>query len=401
LAMTFYRKESTVGRDLGHGHLRVLDATSDCGIRAAHYLSQAQADFIWANDACRFLAPTIFQNLSLFAATAVAPMTDCPPAMRSSQEEDTCAAGHPSLGSLFSLEFLISAFADKYWEWVTNESLDGPALSEDVNRVLLYCYMEKDYYDLIHINSFGSSSIFCGSALASVVHVGLVYVTSTYGFSAGEHCPYKMCSVLASYGAFVKPMPFTNELGIQMSDWCVFSHYSFHGNVTRYVQNVSRHYNFVAHCCICGEMQVVKWNSLGHSTCSCSSFTQGPSTVTLSGPLWMPSTQWQISRKMIEMATSAQVSADQKLRELLDIMIEENDPNLLLQYGSLDQLIIQRVGASFFGVFSEYLLSKRNSVLVTLHLWGCSTCQSHIASNAIKTSAPMCLRVEITWSLMQ
>ncbi|CAK9208988.1 unnamed protein product [Sphagnum troendelagicum] len=214
-------------------------------------------------------------------------MTDCPPAMRSSQEEDTCAAGHASLGSLFSLEFLISAFADKYWEWVTNESLDGPALSEDVNKLLLYCYIEKDYYDLIHINSFGSNSIFCGSALASVVH-------------AGEHRPY---NVLASYGAFVKPMPFTNELGIQMLI-----------GVVMYVQNVSRHYNFVAHCCICGEMQVVKWNSLGHSTCSCSSFTQGPSTVTLSG---------------------------------------------------------------------------------------CSTCQSHIASNAIKTSAPMCLRVEITWSLMQ
>ncbi len=63
--------------------------------------------------------------------------------------------------------------------------------SEDVNRVLLYCYMEKDYYDLIHINSFGSNSIFCGSALASVVHVGLVYVTSTDRFSAGEHHPYK------------------------------------------------------------------------------------------------------------------------------------------------------------------------------------------------------------------
>jgi tRNA G26 N,N-dimethylase Trm1 len=50
--------------------------------------------------------------------------------------------------------------------------------SEDVNKLLLYCYIEKDYYDLIHINSFGSNSIFCGSALASVVH-------------AGEHRPYK------------------------------------------------------------------------------------------------------------------------------------------------------------------------------------------------------------------
>jgi hypothetical protein len=52
-----------------------------------------------------------------------------------------------------------------------------------------------------------------------------------------------VCSVLASYGAFVKPMPFTNELGIQMLIGVVmweaslqnihpaFSHYSFHGTV--------------------------------------------------------------------------------------------------------------------------------------------------------------------------
>jgi len=39
--------------------------------------------------------------------------------------------------------------------------------------------------------SFGSDSLFCGSALASVVHVGLVYVISTNRFSAGEHHPYK------------------------------------------------------------------------------------------------------------------------------------------------------------------------------------------------------------------
>ncbi|CAM6057303.1 unnamed protein product [Sphagnum tenellum] len=248
---------------------------SDCGIRAAHYLSQAQADFIWANDACRFLAPTIFQNLSLFAATAVAPMTDCPPAMRSSQEEDTCAAGHASLGSLVLPQLSLAqktTVLDQEDQEEKSISKCCQITSEDVNRVLLYCYMEKDYYDLIHINSFGSISIFCGSALASVVHKGLVYVKSTDGFSAGEHHPY---NVLASYGAFVKPMPLTNELGIQILI-----------GVVMYVQNVSRHYNFEAHCCICGEMQVVKWNSLGHSTCSCLSFTQGPSTVTLSGPLW-------------------------------------------------------------------------------------------------------------------
>ncbi|CAK9866832.1 unnamed protein product [Sphagnum jensenii] len=164
----------------------------------------------------KFLAPTIFQNLSLFAATAVAPMTDCPPAMRSSQEEDTCAAGHASLGSLVLPQLSLAqktTVLDQEDQEEKSISQCCQITSEDVNRVLLYCYMEKDYYDLIHINSFGSSSIFCGSALASVVHEGLVYVKSTDGFSAGEHRPY---DVLASYGAFVKPMPFTNELGIQM-----------------------------------------------------------------------------------------------------------------------------------------------------------------------------------------
>lgn len=74
---------------------------------------------------------------------------------------------------------------------------------------------------------------------------------------------------------------------------------------------------------------------------------QGPSTVTLSGPLWTPSTQWQISRKMIEMATSAQVSADQKLRELLDIMIEENDPNLLVTLSLMRYCKVQAISCFF------------------------------------------------------
>ncbi len=44
-------------------------------------------------------------------------------------------------------------------------------------------------------------------------------------------------------------------------------------------------------------------------------------------------------QEMIEMATSAQVSADQKLRELLDIMIEESDPNLQVSYTELDEVL--------------------------------------------------------------
>jgi tRNA (guanine26-N2/guanine27-N2)-dimethyltransferase len=62
---------------------------------------------------------------------------------------------------------------------------------EDANKVLLDCYMRKNYYDLIDVDSFGSDSVFLGSALSAVSYGGLVYVTSTDGFSAGGHRPYK------------------------------------------------------------------------------------------------------------------------------------------------------------------------------------------------------------------
>jgi hypothetical protein len=44
-------------------------------------------------------------------------------------------------------------------------------------------------------------------------------------------------------------------------------------------------------------------------------------------------------KEMVEMATSAQVSADQKLREPLDIMIEESDPNLQVSSIELDEIL--------------------------------------------------------------
>jgi hypothetical protein len=61
-----------------------------------------------------------------------------------------------------------------------------------------------------------------------------------------------VCSVLASYGAFVQPMPFANELGIRMliggvvreaslrnmHVYPMFSHYSFHGPVFRVMLHV-------------------------------------------------------------------------------------------------------------------------------------------------------------------
>ena len=57
LAAAVFKKEK--------GRLRVLDALSGSGIRAARYLAHSQADFVWANDACDNLDPLIAHNLSL------------------------------------------------------------------------------------------------------------------------------------------------------------------------------------------------------------------------------------------------------------------------------------------------------------------------------------------------
>jgi tRNA (guanine26-N2/guanine27-N2)-dimethyltransferase len=62
---------------------------------------------------------------------------------------------------------------------------------QDANKVLLDCYMRKNYFDLIDVDSFGSDSIFLGSALSAVAYGGLIYATSTDGFSSGGHRPYK------------------------------------------------------------------------------------------------------------------------------------------------------------------------------------------------------------------
>ena len=71
---TFYRKESTHGRDLAvlsasllkdeRGRLRVLDLMCGSGIRSTRYLTQSKADFVWANDNYSEAHSTIMKNLT-------------------------------------------------------------------------------------------------------------------------------------------------------------------------------------------------------------------------------------------------------------------------------------------------------------------------------------------------
>lgn len=121
----------------------------------------------------------------------------------------------------------------------------------DANRLMAEFYLQRDFFDLIDIDSFGSDSSFLRSAFNALKLGGLLYVTSTDGYSSGGHRPDHS---LASYGAYVRPMPYSNEVGLRMliggavRDANVlgyhvsplFSYYSYHGPVFRVMLRVNR-----------------------------------------------------------------------------------------------------------------------------------------------------------------
>lgn len=150
---SFFRHESFTGRDLGvlaaahykrsNPELRVLDAMCGCGVRSLRYLAESGADYLLANDANDENRELIVGNLSQI----------------------------PQFGVQGSKKWVVTHL--------------------DANRVMSECYLQKDFFDLIDVDSFGSDSSFLRSAFNAVKMDGLVYVTSTDGFSAGGHQPHK------------------------------------------------------------------------------------------------------------------------------------------------------------------------------------------------------------------
>lgn len=150
---TFFRHESATGRDLGvlaaalhkksnGGSLRVLDAMCGCGIRSLRYLVESKADFVLANDANDDHRRVVLSNLSRVS--------------RGSAEER---------------------------RWVVTNN--------DANRVMTECYLQRDYYDFIDVDSFGSDSTYLRSAFGALKFGGLLYITSTDGYTSGGHRPHQ------------------------------------------------------------------------------------------------------------------------------------------------------------------------------------------------------------------
>ncbi|KAL0539760.1 hypothetical protein IC582_023976 [Cucumis melo] len=364
---TFFRHESATGRDLGvlaaalyrksKGHLRILDALCGCGIRSLRYLVESEADFVLANDANDENRRVIVKNLSKVAEN----------------------------------------FGDNRRWLVTNC---------DANRVMTEFYLKKDFFDFIDVDSFGSDSSFLRPAINALKLDGLLYVTSTDGFSSGGHRPSQS---LAAYGAYIRPMPFSNEIGLRMLIGGVareasvlgyyatplFSYYSYHGPVFRVMLRINRgrisknrHYGFVSYCEKCGNSQAFSWSELGQMSCPCNDSRVSESLV-VSGPLWIgPLHSADYIEDILTLAKQWEWIGNgqgKDLEKLLMQMLDESDSKLPVGYIKMDEVASRaKVNSPPLGTMMSEMIKA-----------GYAASRSHIASNAIKTNCPMadCIRI--------
>ncbi|KAL2642401.1 hypothetical protein R1flu_009988 [Riccia fluitans] len=381
----FYRRQSSLARDLGiliaavhrqqTGSLRVLDVMSGCGVRAVRYLLQARADFVWANDACNQLTDLLAQNLS---------------------------QGH-------SLDEKSEAVGEEDFErWRITR--------EDAHKVLLDCALRKEYYDLIDVDSFGSDTLCVGPAIGAVKYGGLVYLTSTDGLCAGGR---RRHNALSSYGAFVNPMPFANEIGLRMLIGCavreaatrnmtvtpIFSNYAYHGPVFRTMLRVesrkrlvNKDYGFIVYCKRCGQSQDIQFEDLGDIACCCA-YPKEKGSVVVTGPLWIGplhdrnqvegmtelAREWGWINSVGARSISNSPVDMHILKELLEVMVDESQPGLPSGYVRMDQI----------GKRGKVRVPRRKDFIDRLQQEGYAASRSHIEPRAVKTNCPMDQCIEL------
>ncbi|MGD1859025.1 MAG: tRNA (guanine-N1)-methyltransferase [Leptolyngbyaceae cyanobacterium] len=258
----FYRAQSQQGRDLAvlaaaieqqqRGQLRVLDAMSGCGVRSLRYALEAKADMVWANEGNPDLHDLISQNLS---------------------------------HSLSPHQFRLT--------------------HQDANEIFFRCYQQRDFYDVVDIDSFGGGAPYLATGLWATRLGGLLYVTSTDTRTTGGHNPQKSVQL---YGAYARSHPASHEQGARLLIGSalqqaaargfairpVFSYYS--GHVHRVLLRLTagtpwpaEQYGFIGYCHHCGHYQTLNWRQLGRSLCTHAGLSsqKSPQPLVISGPLWL------------------------------------------------------------------------------------------------------------------
>jgi tRNA (guanine26-N2/guanine27-N2)-dimethyltransferase len=352
LGEAFYRESSRISRDLGvlaaqvyrhrRGRLRVLDGMSAAGVRSLRYALEAQADFVWANEGNPDLGDCLQQNLAAL-----------PP--------------------------------DRYW--ISHRSLE-PLLAERA--------MEKDYFDLVDLDAFGSPLAFLQGSLRSIRYGGLLYLTSTDGRSISGQLPEQS---LRQWGAWIRSHPAVQEqalrlllgtvaqqaaiigLGIEP----VFSLYR--GQIYRVMVRVLAKQNwqtdrsgFLGYCHSCGNFQTLAWRRLGQAICDCTG-----RSLSVSGPLWlgpMHSDDW-----LTAMVPLAQDRHWASITALLQTMQAENP--LPPYYYPLGEM----------GRRGKMDLPRRDRLIQALLDAGYQASVTHLDPEAFKTNAPFPACITIAQTL--
>ncbi len=346
----FYRPHSQVGRDLAvlaaavyrqqQGELRVLDAMTGCGVRALRYQLEAGADWVWANEGNPDLQGVLTRNLAA--------------GMRSRTYRVT---------------------------------------HQDANQVFFTCYQQRDFYDLVDIDSFGSGTPYATTGLWAVRMGGLMYLTNTDTRTTGGHNPEHS---LQMYGAYARSHPAVHEQGLRLLIGSIVQQAAargmevrpvfsvFNGQVHRVMVRVGMGqrwqgelYGFVGYCHHCGHYQTVPWRQLGQACCPVAARSPASPSVPLilSGPMWLG--ELHDCAFLAEMMTLAQAWGWEKRVKLLKIM--QAEATLPPYYFTLPEI----------GRHGQMDIPKRSDLMQVLRDRGFQVSLTHLEAQAIKTDATM------------
>jgi tRNA (guanine26-N2/guanine27-N2)-dimethyltransferase len=353
----FFKPETRIARDLGvlaatvyrhqNPRLEVLDGMSGCGIRALRYALEAQADWLWVNEANPEIAMVLRQNIR----------AQLPPAQVR----------------------------------VTTDS---------VRHVLQACLGQRRYFDLVDLDCFGSPAAFLADCVRATRLNGLMYLTSTDSRTCEGHNP---AASLRHFGAYARAHPATHEQGLRLllgavSQQAVMQGFAiaplfsyFQGQTYRVMVRLVKAHRwseclsgFIGHCHSCGHFDGVHWRGLSRAICT---HHATPIPLTLSGPLWLgPLHDLDF---LTLMGNLAQQWAWKDRKDLLDLLAGEIPfPPYFFSLGEI-------------GRHSKVDIPKRDRLICALHSAGYAAVGTHLNAQAIKTTATFETCVAIAQTLSQ
>lgn len=339
----FYNPESKYVRDLGvlaaavyqqdRGSLKVLDALAGCGVRSLRYHLESNADYLWINE------------------------------------------GNPQLNEIIRLNLTSVTASDRYQ--ITHQ---------DAHRVFFSCYQQRDYYDLVDVDCFGSGVPYLNTMLWATKIGGLMYLTSTDGRTLTGHPPEK---TVQTYNAIARSHPAIQEQALRLIIGAaqqqaaarglgiepIFS--LFTGRTYRVMLRLvakpqldSHNYGFLGYCHNCGNYQTFSWRKLNKLSCTCNN-----RAITVSGAMWLG--RLHDSQQLQRFADLAQQWKWQKIVDLLNLMQEEiNLPPYFYTLGEI-------------GNRGKLDLPKRSHLIKALQTQNFPAAATHINPQGIKTNASM------------